>query len=156
MPYLLCRHIKTNGRRCEAPALKTSFWCFFHARSHARHRGIRPENKKLPIPPDALNLPELEDSNAIQVAISLVVNALGIGHVDEKRARALLAGLKLASHNNYFTFAQHREPPSRLCPDSFLPTLDGLELAPPAMSDGSEPPSRPPTPATDHQEFVPE
>jgi hypothetical protein len=139
MPYQLCRHIKTDGRRCQAPALRSNLWCFFHARLHFRHRSIRPESSRLPPAADCLKLPALEDSGSIQVALSVVVNALAIGYLDEKRARALLHGLSIAAKHVHNANPAIRDPSLDQPVDAFTPTVDGLELAPERMSDGTIP-----------------
>ena len=41
MQYPICRHIKTNGLQCQAPALNEAPYCYFHTRLHQRHRGFR-------------------------------------------------------------------------------------------------------------------
>jgi len=136
MPYEICRHICTTGERCRAAALKGDFWCFFHAKLHGRHRALRTQST----PPDAIQLPALEDSKAIQVAVSLVVSALALGRIDEKRARVLILGLNLAARSAeclilYRTSDNHVT--------SCSPTFDGLPLASRAMSDNSTPPPPP-------------
>jgi hypothetical protein len=37
--YMHCRHIKTNGLRCESPALKGSQFCYDHPNRLWRHAG---------------------------------------------------------------------------------------------------------------------
>ena len=36
--YAVCRHLKTNGRRCQSPALTGGALCFFHRNLHQTHR----------------------------------------------------------------------------------------------------------------------
>jgi hypothetical protein len=36
MKNRVCRHIKTNGRRCTSPRLTGRDLCYFHARIHQR------------------------------------------------------------------------------------------------------------------------
>jgi hypothetical protein len=38
METVICRHIKTNGRRCKSPSLGLSAFCYFHSRLHRRHK----------------------------------------------------------------------------------------------------------------------
>lgn len=146
MAYLLCRHIRTNGRRCKAPALREELWCYFHHRLHARHRQVRPIGT---VPgPDALDLPAIEDNDSIQVALSLVVNALAGGKLDEKRARAIFLGLTLANRNLHDLMPMPSTDDRVL---SYMPTLDGFAMAPAATNDGS-----PPTPYKSRTELPPE
>lgn len=137
MAYNYCRHIRTNGRRCQAPALRDELWCFFHSRLHFRHR-----NARLPKPvANGIDLPALEDELSIQVAISLVVFALAIGKIDEKRARTLFHGLTLASRNVTNTYAG---PSSDDLATAYLATLDGLAVtAPSAPASGRSIPPEP-------------
>jgi hypothetical protein len=101
MEYPLCRHIKTSGRRCESPALTDAIYCFFHARLNERHSNYRhtAASRGYLIPGQHIQLTTLEDRESIQVALSVVINALATGNLDSRRATALLYGLQLASSN---------------------------------------------------------
>ena len=116
METVICRHIKTNGRRCKSPSLGLSAFCYFHSRLHRRHKNLLEnapallENDSNPtssatgqpqyLPdPLELELPPLEDAESIQVSISLLVAALARNRIDSKRAAVLLYGLQLASSN---------------------------------------------------------
>jgi hypothetical protein len=97
----LCRHIKTNGTRCKAPSLADGIWCYFHSRLHQRHATYRHTKNTggYLIPGQHIELTALEDRESVQVALSVVINALATGNLDIKRATALLYGLQLASSN---------------------------------------------------------
>ncbi len=41
MPFLVCRHIKTNGIQCNSPAMKKQPFCYFHDSFRKRTRGVR-------------------------------------------------------------------------------------------------------------------
>ncbi len=140
MPYELCRHIKANGTTCKAPCVTDSFWCYFHARMHFRHRAIR--EAKATVATSPLILPVLEDRESIQVAASLVACALALGRIDEKRASTILKALALSARN--LTRRLDTEPMPNTVARSYTPTLDGLDLAPRQMSDNSTPPPYPP------------
>ncbi|WP_433974197.1 hypothetical protein [Tunturiibacter lichenicola] len=118
MQTAICRHIKTNGRRCKSPSLGQSAFCYFHSRLHRRHKNLAEnapvllENQPNPtsaatgthqfLPESApleLDLPPLEDVESIQVSISLLIAALARNRIDSKRAAVLLYGLQLASTN---------------------------------------------------------
>jgi hypothetical protein len=116
MNYRICRHIKSNGDRCQSPRLLKSEFCYFHKRLHEQHRSaIAPQRSSevmLPVldksgtlvgmepaPNQALDLGPLEDRTSVQMAISTVLNALAAGRLDKSRATALLYGLQLASAN---------------------------------------------------------
>jgi hypothetical protein len=52
MQTAICRHIKTNGRRCKSPSLGLSAFCYFHSRLLRRHRNLvetAPRHLKHPI-----------------------------------------------------------------------------------------------------------
>jgi hypothetical protein len=90
--YQLCRHIKTNGLRCQSPALGGSAFCYFHARTHtmAKANSSIWENIKLPM---------LEDSASIQVAISQIASAFLCSRLDARHTGLLLYALQIASQN---------------------------------------------------------
>lgn len=114
---LICRHIKTNGNRCQACAIGSSAFCYFHRTLHRGHRAasavkatpLRPETVQYllqngqplaqygPLP--ALNFPPLEDADSVQLAISLLFAALVAGHIEPNHARTLLYTLQIASFN---------------------------------------------------------
>jgi hypothetical protein len=99
--YNECRHIFTSGKKCQSPALKDQNFCYFHSNTRRR-----PSPQNQPYDPytepneSALNLPPLEDADAIQLAISDVVLALAANRIDPRRARILIYGLQVASQNN--------------------------------------------------------
>ena len=113
--YPLCRHIKTNGRSCQSPALRPGTLCYYPrymARSHRpapRTAPLRPETVKYLLEngqdpaqfasAPALNFPPLEDAESIQIAISVLFAAIVAGHIDSIQARNLLYALQLASFN---------------------------------------------------------
>jgi hypothetical protein len=116
METSICRHIKTNGRRCKSPSLGLSAFCYFHSRLHRRHKNLVENSPVLredslnPTPsatgqpqylpdPLELDLPPLEDAESIQVSISLLIAALARNRIDAKRAAVILYGLQLAATN---------------------------------------------------------
>ena len=121
--YPICRHIKTNGRRCQSPAVHRATYCHFHRTLHDAHtKGFPPPNalgfmptehiekmlsygeplaelaKAFPSP-SRMTLPPLEDAESVQVAISLIFSDMASGRVEHTRARSLLYALQLASYN---------------------------------------------------------
>jgi hypothetical protein len=120
MSVTTCRHIKTNGKRCQSPTLGSSAFCYFHSRLHRRHKHLLETSSPLvqttsdpaaPTPgaapslpeyahhPIELDLPPVEDAESIQVSISLLIAALARNRIDPKRAAILLYALQLASTN---------------------------------------------------------
>ena len=130
MQYELCRHIKANGIQCQAPCLTGEEWCYFHNRLHQRHSSYRhtAATRGYLVPGQHIQLTALEDRESVQVALSVVINALATGHLDTKRATALLYGLQLAATNS----ARIRvEPYAPNVVRSLHSTPDGLDLAEP-------------------------
>jgi hypothetical protein len=129
----LCRHIKTNGTRCQAPSLTDGLWCYFHHRLHQRHTAFRPTQatRGYLIPGQHIELTALEDRESVQVALSVVINALATGQLDIKRATALLYGLQLASNN---ARGLHTEPYATTVVRSIEPSPEGLDLAEPGAT----------------------
>jgi hypothetical protein len=145
MKTAICRHIKTNGRRCKSPSLGLSAFCYFHSRLLRRHKHLietapvlstnhpnpQPSTTETPqyLPeavPLELDLPPLEDVESIQVSISLLVAALARNRIDSKRAAVLLYGLQLASTN---ARAVTIEPAASSIVRTLARTKSGLDLA---------------------------
>jgi hypothetical protein len=120
--YQLCRHIKTNGLRCQSPAMHTSAYCYFHTRMI--------KAAKTPVSfMDTIQLPPLEDRASILLAITQVLNALLGSRIDDRRARVLLYALQIASQNlKGIEKEQDKEPPETV--REVEHTEDGEDLAP--------------------------
>jgi hypothetical protein len=133
MQYPLCRHIKTNGSRCQAPSLTGEVWCYFHNRLHQRHTTFRhtEATRGYLIPGQHLELAPLEDPESVQLALSMVINALATGHLETKRATALLYGLQLASMN---TARLQLEPYAPDVVRTVSSSPEGLDLAQPGAT----------------------
>jgi hypothetical protein len=133
MQLSLCRHIKTNGTRCKAPSLNGGTWCYFHNRLHQRHTAFRPTQatRGYLIPGQHIELTPLEDRESVQVALSVVINALATGQLEIRRATALLYGLQLASNN---ARGLHTEPYAANVVRAIEPSPEGLDLAEPGAT----------------------
>jgi len=113
----ICRHIKTNGHRCQSPAITGSVFCYFHRNLRRGHQAactakaapLRPETvqyllengqnpAQLATSP-AYSFPPLEDAESIQLAISRLFAAIAAGQIDPVQARSLLYALQIASCN---------------------------------------------------------
>lgn len=131
MSYHLCRHIRTNGRRCKAASLQGNIWCFYHQRLHATHQAFRQTEatRGYLIPGQNIELTTLEDRESIQLALSVVINSLATGHLDTKRATALLYGLQVASSNA----ANLDSQPGREAVRILNASPEGLDIAEPAI-----------------------
>ena len=127
---------------CKAPSLTDGLWCYFHHRLHQRHTTFRPTEatRSYLIPGQHIELTALEDRESVQVALSVVINALATGQLDTKRATALLYGLQLACNN---ARGLQTQP---FAPDvvrSIEPSPEGLDLAEPgAVYEMTENPKR--------------
>ena len=101
MSFELCRHIFTRGTRCQSPAMRDTRWCFFHTTVKKRHETFRHNEatRAYLIPGQHIELAPVEDRESVQLALSMVINALATGQLEVKRATALLYGLQLASMN---------------------------------------------------------
>jgi hypothetical protein len=131
MEVPICRHIKTNGLQCQAPSLNEATYCYFHTRLHQRHAGFRsasPNRSSYFIPGRDIGLTALEDRESVQIALSVVINALATGNLEPKRATALLYGLQLASINCAHLHLKPNAPKVVRTIDS---SPEGLDLAEP-------------------------
>ena len=115
------------------PSLTEGDWCYFHSRLHQRHSGFRHTSatRGYLIPGQHIELSPLEDRESVQVALSLVINALATGQLDIKRATALLYGLQLASNN---ARGLHTEPYATNTVRTIEPSPEGLDLAEPGAT----------------------
>ncbi|HMD21897.1 MAG TPA: hypothetical protein VKH40_16345 [Alloacidobacterium sp.] len=100
--YNECRHIFTSGKKCQSPALKDQSFCYFHSNTRKRPTPAHQSYEPYVEPKDTvLNLPPLEEADAIQLALSDVVLALAANRIDARRARILIYGLQVASQNHH-------------------------------------------------------
>ena len=90
--FQLCRHIKTDGYRCQSAALRGTAFCYFH--SH-----VRASAKANASAMGNIQIPLLEDSASIQIALSQIVGGLLNSRVDARRGGLLLYALQIASQN---------------------------------------------------------
>jgi len=96
-----CQYIKVNGTQCGSPAMRRNRFCFFYKRWHEQRVVLGSPNKvarKRPSKP-ALDLPVLEDADAVQVSLMQVMRLLLSGQIEHKTASLLLYGLQTASAN---------------------------------------------------------
>jgi len=133
MQYSLCRHIKTNGLQCKSPSLTGDDRCYFHSRLHQSHKRFRHDDRTRGylMHGQHIELFALEDSESVQVALSVVINALATGNLEPRRATALLYGLQLASNNAGKLNSKPYAPNVVRDVDS---SPDGLDLAQPGAT----------------------
>jgi hypothetical protein len=113
-----CLHQKVDGTRCGSPALTDKQFCYWHNR-------IRRQFKEKEI-----ELPPLEDVNAVQVAINDLLHAMLQETIDQKKATSLLYGLQLARDNmrHLTAVAATKAPSGELsdCHIAYLRLLHGI------------------------------
>jgi len=176
-----CRHIKTNGRVCQSPALRGQDLCFFHRKLHQTHR--RPadavpltsawQEEEIDIGDgtgedylvaravyphqDEIQFPALEDAESVQLATSMLFQAVATGQIQFKRARLLIATLKIACINQRaLANARAAESDTGPAPTQVVRTSQGNILAAPDEDEpvttptaAPEPPTGPPPTAID-------
>src|SRR5271166_3140117 len=97
MAIKLCHHIKEDGIFCQGAALHDRDYCYAHLtfrgrRMRAAQQQARGKTRRLDLPP-------LEDLNAVQVAIMQVLDAITGGRIERHDAGHLLYGLQTAASN---------------------------------------------------------
>jgi hypothetical protein len=81
-----CEKVREDGTVCGSPQMKGYRYCYAHERM-------------LAVRSSRLELPALEDANAVQMAIMRVQKALIDDEISEKKAGLLLYSLQMASSN---------------------------------------------------------
>jgi hypothetical protein len=92
-----CEHLKINGTQCGSPALKRNHFCYFHKRWQETRIVLNANRARRGRA--ALDLPVLEDANAIQVSLMQIMRLILSGQMDTKTAGLLLYALQTASSN---------------------------------------------------------
>ncbi len=101
----ICRHVKADGTFCRSAALRREHFCYFHLRDRQRREVLLRARQAAAAKVqdtdvfDTLDLPVLEDANAIQVAASTVFHALGMRLIRPRRASLMLYALQIAHAN---------------------------------------------------------
>jgi len=90
-----CQHLKVNGTQCGSPALRRRRFCFFHVRARDQHARLLADQ----FAQSCFQPPVLEDANAIQMALSEVIQRLAYGRIDHKAAGLMLYALQTAAVN---------------------------------------------------------
>ena len=82
-----CAHIHANNFPCGSPAMKDETFCYFHSEA----RKIRETAAA-----QAVQMPVLDDHHGLQLAVMRVCSLLANKQIEEKAARAIFDGLRLA------------------------------------------------------------
>jgi hypothetical protein len=113
-----CRHIFTEGRRCQSPCLRQQDLCYFHQTT--RPASAPPQHTH----PEAFTLPMPEDRAAIQLALGHIIARIAAGTLNARRAGLLLYALQIASLN--LPKAQPSDPDTQVDEITQDPTLGPL------------------------------
>ena len=97
MAIKLCHHIKEDGIWCKSAALHGRDYCYFHLTYRGRRMRIAQHRARQKT--WRLELPPLEDQNAVQVAIMQVLDAITEGRISRHDAGHVLYGLQTAASN---------------------------------------------------------
>jgi hypothetical protein len=100
MSFRSCSHIKSNGEKCNAPALRKQSVCYFHYRWQKRQQ--RRVELGGPVGTNnnsGIEIPTLESYEDIQIGIMEVLQAIVDDRVSTKRAGLMLYALQIASGN---------------------------------------------------------
>ena len=90
--FRTCRHLMPTGRTCQSPAMRTSAYCYFHARLHRGPHRPRPNKEKI-------LAQKLDSREAIRSRVSLVIDGLVSKKLAPGAAGRILYGLQIASDN---------------------------------------------------------
>ncbi len=115
-----CEHVKANGSFCKSPALRERDFCFFHLNCLGRKLQRQKATQHDQGAP--LELPPLENADAIQVALMQVTQAILDGRLDSKRAGLVLYALQTASTNLHYTSFEAVEERDTVCDE--YPSLE--------------------------------
>lgn len=91
--YPLCRHTKTNGRLCQAPALTTSAYC----RRHQKVHGTRPRTIAAGPGLSTHVLYPLRNAESLLQAANMVLSGLAANRIHPKVAGRMLFAIQTAS-----------------------------------------------------------
>jgi hypothetical protein len=102
--YPLCRHTKTNGRLCQAPAVAPSAFCFFHRKLRLARR-----SSGTPAPPSVyLNYPDVPGPNFIPQTLNAILNAIARKQITANHAGKLLYALQQSAAQLHKTPTESR------------------------------------------------
>ena len=84
-----CAHVRANGETCGSPAMKRDPFCYFHSEARKMRNAAEAAAK-------LAEMPILEDRQGLQLAIMRVCTLLADNKIEERTARAIFDGLRLA------------------------------------------------------------
>lgn len=107
----VCQHIKANGDQCELAALHGRSYCHFHDEAEKRRRASARTTRRLANRTRrTIDIPVLEDANAVQIALMEGIHALIDQRLDRKDAALLFYALQTAGGNVKYLTLEQKEP----------------------------------------------
>jgi hypothetical protein len=91
-PVRRCKYINAKGNVCHRPAMRGSSNCYVHLEDPALQ--LRNDDYKTDF-----ELPAIEDSASIQIAVNRVLTAPSAGEIRRRHAALYLYGLQIARQN---------------------------------------------------------
>jgi hypothetical protein len=89
-----CRHVMSSGLHCQSPAMRGSVFCYFHARAQRPARPSRSWEARIEIP-------LVLNQAGILYVLNQIMQALGSGLINSRRAGILLYALQLAGSGQF-------------------------------------------------------
>jgi len=114
-----CRHIKSDGHRCHGAALRGKAYCFFHMNLRRMHSPNPAESQHFQLPP-------IEDTASVLIALGQVIRTLDSPYADIRRAGLMLQALQIAAK-----LTAHRENshPEKLVRTLFNPAGETIDFS---------------------------
>lgn len=121
-----CQHIRFNGQRCAAPALRGQEHCHFHDQARTARILV------------STDVPFIEDATSLQFVLMDVIRTLRTGHAEYKYCALMLYALQIAGANLKNFMAEHPRPDlaEGERPQARIAARDGKKMA---SENGDEP-----------------
>lgn len=120
--FAACRHIKSDGIRCQSPPMRQSDFCYFHVKLHKSTRGV--ERRKL-------KFSAIVDTAGVSTAVIQILNALIGKRIDARQAGLALYGIQILAQKVDDSRSSPRETVREI-----IRSKQGDELAPQALRRG--------------------
>ncbi len=106
-----CQYTKEDGERCGSPAQRGKLFCYFHNIWNEAESRRALEEQQSPFP---MGIPDLENPNSIQGAITELVRLMLADRITDRKAGLLLYALQFAATNLKNTW--YDDPPEEELP----------------------------------------
>ena len=114
-----CRHIKTDGHGCHGAALRGKPYCSFHMNLRRMHSPRLSESQNLELPP-------IEDTASVLLAVNQVLHSLNAPTANYRRAGLMLYALQIAAQ---LTARKEESKPSESVRHLYNPSGDGIDFS---------------------------